>query len=201
MKQEEREFPRSLGADIQNSQIARFMAKWEKISPVQYVGERIGRLDMSGQEVIGDYLIMRGDAIGKAVVPSEQNVADNTCGNFMLGALFMDEIMNTIFQFNHRMDIRELENFDAFKNDYPKHEDSLMDVNRFISYVSPNLKILMDDILDKLPEDKKFVVATGLIEMYTLKIMRSDALRGLKIGLSIPDPFRKLIQDLDLEGI
>jgi len=110
--------PRLKGLDIQSSQIDLFKAKWDRIDPERYPVERLQYLTENSQGTLVSHLMQRAGAIGKEQAPKDENKQSNIARDYVLGAVFADEVMSTVPCLHGRIEPDDLTRFHNYLDSF-----------------------------------------------------------------------------------
>lgn len=162
--------PKWITRDIQKSEIDAFKAKWDTIDPQKYTKEGLQRLTKNSQESLVYHLEQRSFAIGEKHSPNDGNKQTSIAGDYLLGAVFADEVMNTVHVFNRRVESDDLIKFHNYLDSFTNNpHDSLI---HLLPALSPNLGDLMFKVIEGRELESKNYIATGFVEMYSIKLAK-----------------------------
>lgn len=162
--------PRLTGLDIQSSQIAGFKAKWDRIDPELYPVEKLQYLEKS-QATLFSHLTQRALAIGKEQALNDENRQSNIARDYVLGAVFADEVMNTIPGFDRKIQPDDLTKFHNYVDSFPGNP--YHSLGQTVLALTPNLGKLMNNILENREAESKNYTGTGFIEMCSIKLLKT----------------------------
>ena len=157
--------------DIQSSQIALFKAKWDRIDPERYPVERLQYLTENSQGTLVSHLMQRAGVIGKEHAPNDGNKQSNIARDYVLGAVFADEVMNTVPWLHGRIEPDDLTRFHNYLDSFPGNPYYFL--VQIIPALSPNLEGLRNSVLEETESESKNYIATGFVEMYSIKLQKS----------------------------
>ncbi len=157
--------------DIESSQVARFKARWDRIDPELYPVERLKYLTEKSQGTLVNHLERRSFAIAEKHSPNDGNKQTNIAKDYMLGALFIEEVVSAMPGFDQAIESSDLTRFHKYLDNFPGNPyDSLAQV---ILALAPNLKTLMLRVTEGKEPELKNSIGTGCVEMYSIKLMKA----------------------------
>ena len=173
MRERKRAHLESIRLDIQNSQIDALKAKWDAIDVDKYAVEGMQHLEKS-QRALYDHLRKRAFDIGKAQAPSDENKQISIAGNYVLGGLFIDEVMNTVPGFGQKTNVYDLAKFDIYFNRLPGNDNHYRYLGQLLRTLAPNLEALIFRMAEGKGPESKNHIWTGCMEMYSIKLMKAN---------------------------
>jgi hypothetical protein len=171
--------PKLISLDIQSFQIDTLKAKWDAIDVDEYTAEGLQQLDKS-QGTLSDHLRKRASAIGKAQAPNDQNKQMDIARDYVLGAVFADEVMNTVPGFDQKINPYDLATFDIYLNSFPGNDNPYRFLGQVLRTLAPNVTTLILRAAEGKEPESKNPIWTGCVEMYSIKFMKAHG--------SLPSP-------------
>ena len=135
------------------------------------LADKLNNLTATDQEELREFLSLKAMTLARDEFQEGSQEYVNALGSFIAGAVFIDDVLNTLPSVDQRIEIRHLREYFHFIANFPQ-EAAYDSIPAIVDYGSPNIADLIFDILDEEPEDMRPFTEAGMFEMFSLKMSR-----------------------------